>query len=227
MTNLAIEQSLNSDNEPIFLPFSQIEQLYNIAQNGAAKSISSMQQFLGINVDIHLNCLSFLSIPILIDRINQYYRNHLGFHLRFSGEITGEIYTFFDERDAAILIEKVLDQHLRFKFHKRFNRLEISVLAELVNVLSNSFWRALSDKTSINWNISPPTQITNLERSLFYSSKIYPIDQFLVHFEYLIPVLDVRIQFIVLPTQKTLKKIFTKLAVLDRTKNLTIENFVS
>ncbi|HOJ76649.1 MAG TPA: hypothetical protein PLZ08_02150 [Bacillota bacterium] len=227
MTNLAIEHSHNSNNEAIFLPFSQIEQLYNIAQNGAAKSISSMQQFLGINVDIHLNCLSFLSLPILIDRINLYYRNHLGFHLRFSGEITGEIYTFFGEKDATILIEKMLGHHRRFKYPRRFNRLEISVLAELVNVLSNSFWRALTDKTAINWTISPPTQITNLERSLFYSAKIYPVDQFLVHFEYLIPDLDVRIQFIVLPTQKTLKKIFTKLAVLERTKNLAVDNFVS
>lgn len=210
MPNLAIEQNETSIREQFHLNPEEMEQLYFVVQNGANTSINSLRQFLGENIDIHLNCLSFLSLPILIDRVNLFYRNHLGFHLRFSGEIVGEIYTFFAEQDALKLVQKILG-HRRLKYIRRFNRIEISVLNELVNILSNSFWRALTDKTSINWTISPPTQISDIGRSLFYSGKVYTIDNYLVHFEYLIPLLDIRIQFIVLPTQKTLKKIFSKL----------------
>lgn len=211
MPNVAIEQNELSIREQLYLPPQEIEQLYLVVQNGANCSINSLRQFLGENIDIHLNCLSFLSLPILIDRVNLFYRNHLGFHLRFAGEIVGEIYTFFGESDAQKLVQKMLG-HRRLRYSKRFNKIEISVLNELVNILSNSFWRALTDKTLIKWSISPPTQISDIGRSLFYSGKVYSIDHFILHFEYLIPLMDVRIQFIVLPTQKTLKKIFTKLS---------------
>lgn len=214
MQNVAIEQGEPGIRNELSPQSQEIKDLYEIAQNGATASINSLCQFLGSNVDINVNCLSFLTLPILADRINQFYHNHLGFHLRFTGEITGEIYTFFAESDAIVLIEKMLG-HKRFKYRKRYNRIEISVLTELVNILSNSFWRALTDKTAMNWSISPPTQISDLSRSLFYSTKVYVVDYFLVHFEYLIPALDVRIQFIVLPTQQTLKKIFSRLTPLE------------
>lgn len=216
MQNIAIEQGEPLVQNELSPSSQEIKELYEIAESGANASIHSLNQFLGSNVDISVNCLSFLTLPILADRINQFYQNHLGFHLRFSGEITGEIYTFFAEPDAGLLIEKMLG-HKRFKYRRRFNRIEISVLTELVNILSNSFWRALTDKTAINWSISPPVQINNLSRSLFYSTKVHIVDYFLVHFEYLIPALEVRIQFIVLPTQQTLKKIFAKLTLLDET----------
>lgn len=218
MQNVAIEQGDPNVQNELCPPPQEIKKLYEIAQNGANASINSLRQFLGNNIDINLNCLSFLTLPILADRINLFYQNHLGFHLRFTGEITGEIYTFFAEQDASLLIEKMLG-HKRFKYRNRFNRIEISVLTELVNIISNSFWRALSDKTAMNWSISPPTQINDLSRSLFYSTKVYVVDYFLIHFEYLIPMLDVRIQFIVLPTQQTLKKIFSKMTLLETTKN--------
>lgn len=210
MQNIAIEQSEPVEQEHLYPPSQELKRLYEIAQNGASASLNSLRQFLGSDVDINLNCLSLLTLPVLIDRISLFYQNHLGFHLRYTGEITGEIYTFFAERDAKILIDKMLG-HKRFKYGKRFNRIEISVLNELVNIVSNAFWRALTDKTGMNWYLAPPTLINDLSRSLFYSSKIYSVDFFLVHFEYVIPVLDVRIQFIVLPTQQTLRKIFSKL----------------
>ncbi len=210
MQNIAIEQSEPVGQDHLYPPPREIKRLYEIAQHGALTSLNSLRQFLGSDVDINLNCLSLLTLPVLIDRINLFYRDHLGFHLRYSGEITGEIYTFFAERDAKMLIDKMLG-HKRFKYGKRFNRIELSVLTELVNIVSNAFWRAMTDKTGMNWYLAPPTLINDLSRTLFYSSKIYTVDYFLVHFEYVLPTMDVRIQFIVLPTQQTLTKIFSKL----------------
>ncbi|HOP74808.1 MAG TPA: hypothetical protein PLC07_07095 [Bacillota bacterium] len=210
MKNIAIEQSEPVGQDHLYPPPQEIKRLYEIAQHGASASLNSLRQFLGSDVDINLHCLSLLTLPVLIDRIRLFYQNHLGFHLRYSGEITGEIYTFFAGRDAKTLIDKMLG-HKRFKYGKRFNRIEISVLTELVNIVTNAFWRALTDKTGMNWYLSPPTLINDLSRTLFYSSKIYTVDYFLVHFEYVIPVLDVRIQCIVLPTQQTLARIFSKL----------------
>ncbi len=218
MLNVAIEQNQSTIYDDLYLPPNEIKKLYEIAQKGAVESINSLRDFLGTNTDIHLNCLSFLPLPIMIDRIKLFYPSHLGYHLRFSGEITGEIFTFFREEDAIYLIEKITG-HKRLKNINGINRVEISVLAELVNILSNSFWRCLTEKTSLNWWFTPPTKVSDLGRSLTYSGKVYTLDHLLIHFEYLISHLEIRIQLLMLPTQNTIKKILNKL-----TENQISEN---
>lgn len=210
MSNVVIEQNESSIREDFYLPPLEIKHLYAIAQNGAANSINSLRDFLGVNVDIHLNCLSFLPFPVLIDRIKQFYQNNIGFHLRLSGDITGEIFTFFREADAQSLIERMLGQ--KRKPGRRLNRVETSVLSELVNIISNAFWRALSEKTSLNWYFTPPAPVIDLNRSLVYSAKIYNLDNLLLHFEYIIPILEIRFQFIILPAKNTMNKILAKLS---------------
>jgi chemotaxis protein CheY-P-specific phosphatase CheC len=212
MSNVAIEHIGSTIHDHIYLPPQEIERLYEAAQIGASGSISSLRQFLGINTDIKLNCLSFLSLPVLIDRINRFYHEHLGFHIRFSGDITGEIFTFFGLNDALVIIDQITGRRRRLFRPKQLNKIETSVLAELVNIISNSFWRALTEKTAINWWISPPAKVNDLERSLFYTTKIYSVDSLMVQIEYLIPALQIRIYFVILPTQYTLKKILTRLA---------------
>ena len=210
MLNIAIEQDESSIQEDLFLPPHEIKMLYEIAQKGASESINSLRDFLGTTNDIHLNCLSFLPLPIMIDRIKLFYPTHLGFHIRFAGEISGEIFTFFREADAIFLVDKITG-HRRLKNIKNINRVEISALAELVNILSNSFWRTLTEKTSFNWWFTPPTRVNDLSRALSYSAKVYTLDHLLIHFEYLIPNLEIRIQLLMLPTQHTMKKILGKL----------------
>lgn len=212
MPNVAIEHIGSTIREHIYLPPHEIEKLYEAAQIGANGSINSLRQFLGTNTEINLNCLSFLSLPILIDRMNQFYRNHLGFHIRFSGDITGEIFTFFGEKDALTIIDQILGKR-RFLPRKRLNKIETSVLAELVNIISNSFWRVLTEKTNINWWISPPAKVNDLPRALFYTTKVYSVDSLMVQIEYFIPVMEIRIHFVILPTQYTLKKILSRLAI--------------
>jgi chemotaxis protein CheY-P-specific phosphatase CheC len=210
MLNIAIEQNETSIQEEIFLPPQEIKKLYEAAQKGAAESINSLRDFLGPTNDIHLNCLSFLPLSVMVDRIKIFYPNHLGYHLRFSGEISGEIYTFFRETDALFLVEKITGQK-RLKNLKNINRVEISVLAELVNILANAFWRTLTEKTAFNWWFTPPTRVNELSKALSYSAKIYTLDNLLIHFEYLIPNLEIRIQSLMLPTQHTIQKLLTKL----------------
>lgn len=216
MTNVVIEENEVSIRDDFYLPPLEVKHLYTIAQKGAANSINSLRDFLGMNVDIHLNCLSFLPLPVLIDRIKLYYQNHLGFHLRFSGDISGEIYTFFRETDAQHLIERMLGQ--KRKPGRRLNRVETSVISELVNIISNTFWRALSEKTMLNWYFTPPTPVADLNRSLIYSAKIYNLDKHLLHFEYIIPILEIRFQFIILPAKNTMNKILSKLSSLQGTE---------
>lgn len=210
MLNIAIEQNEASIQEEILLPPQEIKKLYEIAQKGAAESINSLRDFLGTTNDIHLNCLSFLPLPVMIERIKLFYPNPLGYHIRFSGEISGEIFTFFRENDAIFLVDKITG-HKRLKTIKDINRVEISVLAELVNILSNAFWRTLTEKTSFNWWFTPPTRVNELSKALSYSAKIYTLDNLLIHFEYLIPNLEIRIQLLMLPTRHTIQKLLTKL----------------
>lgn len=207
MPYIAIEQDESSIHDQICLLPQEMEKLYEVAQKGAASSVNSLRDFLGTSTDIHLNCLSFLPLPILIDRIKMFFPNHLAFHLRFSGEIAGEIYTFFQEQDALVLIQKMMGN----KRLKSINRVEVSVLTELVNILANSFWRALTEQAQLKWWITPPSRVNELGRALTYSSKVYTLDHLLIHLEYLIPMLEIRIQFTMLPTKSTIKKILAKL----------------
>jgi chemotaxis protein CheY-P-specific phosphatase CheC len=207
---VAIEQDQSTIHHQICLLPQEIERLYEAAQVGASNALNSLRDFLGMQAEIHLNCLSFMPLPILIDRIRLFYPEHIAFHLRFSGEISGEIYTFFQERDALILIQQMMGSK-KLKNNKSFNRVEISVLTELVNILSSSFWRSLTEKASLNWWFTPPSRISDLQRVLNYSAKIYNLDHLLVHFEYLIQNLEIRVQLVMLPTKSTMKKILAKL----------------
>lgn len=207
---VAIEQDESTVQNQICLLPQEIEKLYEVAQMGASGALNSLRDFLGTPTDIHLNCLSFMPLPILIDRIRLYYPEHVAFHLRFAGEISGEIYTFFQEKDALALIQEMMGTR-RLKNNKSLNRIEVSVLTELVNILSNSFWRSLTEKAALNWWFTPPSRISNLERVLNYSAKVYNLDHLLVHYEYLIINLEIRVQLIMLPTKSTMKKILTKL----------------
>ena len=208
---VAIEQDESSVHHQICLLPQEIEKLYEAAQMGASSALNSLRDFLGIHTDIHLNCLSFMPLPILIDRIRLFYPDHIAFHLRFAGEITGEIYTFFQEKDALALIQQMMGAK-RSKNSKDINRVEISVLTELVNILSNSFWRSLAEKAALNWWFTPPARVSNMERVLNYSAKVYNLDHLLVHYEYLIVNLEIRVQLVMMPTKSTMKKILTKLS---------------
>ncbi|MCL6588945.1 MAG: hypothetical protein K6U80_03240 [Firmicutes bacterium] len=214
MLHIAIEQDESSIHDPgdnSFLPL-EIEKLFEIAQTGATGAVNSLGGFLRLNApQIHLNCLTFLPLPILIDRIKMFYRDHLAFHLRFSGEISGEIYALFREQDAITLIQQVTGNK-RIKSVKNMSRIEISAISELVNILSNSFWRALTEKALLNWWITPPVSVNDLSRILTYSSKVFTLDHLLINFEYLIPILDLRIQLIIMPAKSAIKRILSKLS---------------
>ena len=211
MSYIAIEQNEATLQSGINLPPQEIAMLYQIAQTGASGSVIGLRDFLGANASIHLNCLSFLPLPIMIERIKMFYPNHLAFHLRFFGEISGELYVLFRDEDVTALIGRIMGQQRRLKLVKRLNRIELSVLAELVNILANSFWRVLTEETSLNWWINPPTHLNDLAKTLTYSAKVYNIDQLLLHLEFLIMFSEIRIQFIMLPSQNTISKIFEKL----------------
>lgn len=207
---VAIEQNELTNYNQICLSPQEIEKLYAAAQMGAFGAMNALRDFIGIQTNIHLNGLSFMPLPALIDHIRRYYSDHIAFHLRSAGEINGEIYTFFQEKDALTLIRNMLGPRSP-KNNKFLNPMEISVLTELVIMLSNSFWCSLTEKTSFNWWFTPPVRISNMERVLHYAVKIYLLDHSLMHYEYLIEALGIRVQFIMLPTNSTMKKILAKL----------------
>ena len=211
MANVAIEHIGPTIREHLYLPPQEIEMLYEAAQVGADGAIGSLRQFLGIDTEIRLNCLSFLSLPILYDRINLYYPNSVGFHIRFSGDVTGELFTFFTAKTARTILNQVIKRR-RLLRRSQLNKVEISALSELVNIISNSFWRVITEKSSLNWWISPPAKVNDLAKSLYYTCKVYSVDSLMIQIEYFIPDLDARIQFVILPTQYTLKKILLQLA---------------
>jgi chemotaxis protein CheY-P-specific phosphatase CheC len=210
---VAIEQDESTIYHQICLLPQEIERLCKAAQMGASGALNALRDFIGIHTDIHLNCLSFMPLPALIDHIRNHYPDHIAFHLRSAGEINGEIYTFFQEKDATALIRHMLGPRC-LKNNKFFNQMELSVLTELVTILANSFWRSLTEKTSLNWWFTPPVRISNMERILNYSAKVYLVDHLLMHYEYLIAALGIRVEFIMLPTNSTMKKILAKLNTL-------------
>lgn len=215
MLNIAIEQNEISLQEAY--PFSawQMGPLFQIAQNGAAGSTHSLRDFLRIHSEIRVNCLSILPLSILIERVHLYYRNHIGFHLRFSGEIHGEIFALLREDHALMLLERALGPKSNDKRHPetdKLNPLEVTMLAELIQMISNSFRQELTEKTLFNWWITQPLRVSDVDHSLTYAAKIFNLDHHVIHLEYLIPILELRIQFLLLPAASMLPKILARLA---------------
>jgi chemotaxis protein CheY-P-specific phosphatase CheC len=209
MPYIAIEHDLDAVPEPLDLPSHQVKQLFDIAQAGAVGSVGSLRDFLGTAADIHLNYLAFIPVSVLLERIRQQHRNALGFQMRFSGDISGEIFTFFKEQEAFSLVEKMLGTKRRS--HQPLNPLELSVLAELVNIISNSFWRVMADQADLNWWFSPPTRLRDPNRTLTYSAKVRNYDHLIIHFEFLIPSFNLRFQYIILPTHNSIHKLLHSL----------------
>jgi chemotaxis protein CheY-P-specific phosphatase CheC len=210
MAYIAIEQNRDTIGQAVVLPQQELKELFEIAQAGATGAVASLRDFLGTSSDIQLNCLSFLPVSVLLDRIRLYYQDNLGFHLRFSGDISGEIYTLMRERDAFLIIERMLGA--KRKSGKPLDRLEVSVLAEMIHIMANSFWRAMSEKTALNWWFSPPARVNDPARSLAYSAKVFNLDQLLIHFEFLIPGSGIRFQYVFLPSQNTLARLLEGLS---------------
>lgn len=210
MPYVAIEQNETSIQEQLFFNTHEIAQLYEIAQLGAHGAGLSLRCFLGITSDIRLKCLSLLPLQVMLERLNIYYPNHIGFHQRFFGDINGEIFTFFHEQHALFIIEKMLGGKKRW-FWNKLNRVEISVLSELTNILSNAFWRSLAEKTSLNWWVNPPTYVHHLSKTINNLAKVHSTDPYLIHFDYHIPVLGSRIQLVILPSQHTIKKLLQRI----------------
>jgi chemotaxis protein CheY-P-specific phosphatase CheC len=221
MLNIVIEQNETTIREEPYLSPGEIRKLFDLAQNGATGSANSLQDLFRTNTDIYLNCLSFLPLPILLDRVNLFYPNHLGFHLRFSGEISGGIYIFFREQDAQDLIEPIAEDK-KSKSDRGFTKIETSVLSDFVNILANSMWKGLIEKTALNCWFTPPVLVSNLSRSLSYSAKVYTLDHLMVHLEYLIPAIAGRVQLVMLPNQNTWQTILTKLSLLPQTEEISI-----
>lgn len=193
---------------PQILAPSKFNEFHNIAQRGALNSLQSLERFLGFNIQTHINSLSFLPISLMTDRLNLFYSNSIGFHLRFSGDINGEIYTFFSEKDARSLIKHFLGCTM-LKRGRRFNRIELSVLNELSNIVGNSFWQTFGNQSTLRWNAAPPVLVRNITSCLFYSSRIYSFDAGLLHVEFSVPDLKTRIQLLLLPTAQTLDNLIS------------------
>ncbi len=210
MAYIAIEQNRDSLGQPEVLPQHEVKQLFEVAQNSVSGAVSLLRDFLGASPDIRLNCLSFLPVPVLLDRIRLYYQDNLGFHLRFAGDISGEIYTLFRQRDAFAIIERM--NGARRKPGKPLDRMETAVLTEMVHILANSFWRVISEKAALNWWFSPPTRVNDPARSLAYSAKVFNLDQQLLHFEFVIPIGSIRFQYILLPSRGSVSKLLAGLA---------------
>lgn len=211
MLNIAIEQNeITIKEQAYLLSPPEITRFYEVAQAGVIEFSDSLKDFFGENTEFLLNCLSFLPLPVLVDRVNLYHSQHLGFHQRFSGEIAGGIYTYIREKDALVLIDRITDAK-KFKTEKGLNKIEFSLIAEFLNILANSLWKAITDKTALSWWLTPPILVNSLSRSLAYSARVYTLDYLQVHLEFLMPATATRVYLIILPNQNTLKVILSKL----------------
>jgi chemotaxis protein CheC len=136
-------------------------------------------------------------------------RDLIGIHVRIIGEVSGEMYFLFTRKDALRLVEMLVGERMRLTLS--LNRIESSALSEIANILTGSYWYAMTDRKALNWRITVPTIVEDVGKILTLSNRVYDFTSMVFLTDITVPQNNVRGHFLLLPRQEALTKLLTNL----------------
>ncbi|MGE5598588.1 MAG: chemotaxis protein CheC [Bacteroidota bacterium] len=185
-----------------------MEGLNRINQAGAERARQALVGYLRQDQRVEIDAITILPLTMLAQRLRAGRREYLGCHIRIFGELQAELYCYLEERDARVLLAAVLGQH---RVRRPLGNLEQSALAELTNVLANSYWLALHGHVPLNWRTSVPAVVGRIERIFALASRIGHYDFLAFHTDLALTDLGFHLYFCLIPGADCLNRFLSSL----------------
>lgn len=187
----------------------EIDVLRRINQSGASRAQVALTEFLKRETILQTPRISVLPLALLMEQTHSKPHDLIGIHVRIIGEVSGEMYFLFTRKNAVRLVETLVGE--RFRLLGGLNRVESSALSEIANILTGSYWYAMTDRTSLNWRVTVPTVVQNVGRLLSLSSRVYDFTSMVFLTDIQVPNEDIRGHFLLIPRQEALPRLLANL----------------
>lgn len=191
-----------------YISAGMMEGLNRINQAGAERAQHALVGYLRQDERAEIDAISILPLTMLAQRLRGGRREYLGCHIRIFGEIQAELYCYLEERDARTLLAAVLGQ---YRLRRPLGNLEQSALAELTNVLANSYWLALHGHVPLNWRTTVPAVVTRIDRIFALASRIGHYDFLVFHTDLALKDLGLHLYFCLIPGADCLSRFLESL----------------
>ncbi|MGQ9778395.1 MAG: hypothetical protein ACUVRM_00765 [Bacillota bacterium] len=187
-----------------FISAGMLEGLNRINQIGAQRAQEALVRLLGQEEPVKIEAMSILPLTLLAHRLRRTKEDYLGCHICIFGELQAELYCYLRAGDARLLVNAVLRPGLL----RRANRsVELAALAEVTNVLANSYWVALHGHVPLDWRISPPALVARVERVFALASRIGHYDHLVFQADLLLVRLGIHLYFCLIPGADCLNRL--------------------
>lgn len=187
----------------------EINVLRRINEAGASRAQSALSEFLKRETIFNTPRISVLPLALLMQQMDSKPRDLIGIHVRIIGEVSGEMYFLFGRKDAVRLVEMLVGERVRLT--QSLNKIESSALSEIANILTGSYWYAMTDRTALNWRITVPTIVEDVGKILTLSNRVYDFTSMVFLTDISVPQNNVRGHFLLLPRQEALGKLLANL----------------
>ena len=187
----------------------EINILRRINEAGARRAQSALSEFLKRETVLDTPRISVLPLAMLMQQMDSKPRDLIGIHVRIIGEVSGEMYFLFTRKDALRLVEMLVGERMRLTLS--LNRIESSALSEIANILTGSYWYAMTDRKALNWRITVPTIVEDVGKILTLSNRVYDFTSMVFLTDINVPQNNVRGHFLLLPRQEALTKLLANL----------------
>ncbi len=187
----------------------EINILRRINEAGARRAQSALSEFLKRETVLDTPRISVLPLAMLMQQMDSKPRDLIGIHVRIIGEVSGEMYFLFTRKNALRLVEMLVGERMRLTLS--LNRIESSALSEIANILTGSYWYAMTDRKALNWRITVPTIVEDVGKILTLSNRVYDFTSMVFLTDINVPQNNVRGHFLLLPRQEALTKLLANL----------------
>lgn len=187
----------------------EINILRRINEAGARRAQSALSEFLKRETVLDTPRISVLPLAMLMQQMDSKPRDLIGIHVRIIGEVSGEMYFLFTRKNALRLVEMLVGERMRLTLS--LNRIESSALSEIANILTGSYWYAMTDRKALNWRITVPTIVEDVGKILTLSNRVYDFTSMVFLTDITVPQNNVRGHFLLLPRQEALTKLLANL----------------
>lgn len=187
----------------------EINVLRWINEAGARRAEVALSEFLHRETILRTPRISVLPLARLMELTRSKPRDLIGIHVRIIGEVSGEMYFLFTRKNAIRLVEMLVGE--RFRLLQSLNAVESSALSEIANILTGSYWYAMTDRTRLNWRVTVPTIVQDVGRLLSLSSRVYDFTSMVFLTDLAVPESEVRGHFLLIPRRDALPRLLENL----------------
>ncbi len=137
----------------------KLNELNRMAKKGATNVAHNLTQMLGIDVEMSVTRIEFVSLPDIPETIGD--QEVVGVYLTFNGTPSGYLLALFPTSSAKKVVSLLLEG-IEENESDSFSDMDISAISEVGNIITSSFIDGWADFLKTEINISTPQTVHDI-----------------------------------------------------------------